>query len=80
MALIDTGGSVTTVGRPLYQKLQQVNVLRLQKGHIPRLEGVDGYPIPTLGCAEVEAEIGAGVYMTPIIFGQRQKRETQLCN
>ncbi len=41
---------------------------------MPRLEGVGGNPIPTLGCAEVEVGIAAGVYKTPVVVSDRKER------
>ncbi len=74
LALIDTGVSVTMMGRPLYQKVQQVRALKLQTHDMPRLEGVDGNPAPTLGCAEVEVRIAAGMYKTPVVVSARKER------
>ncbi len=42
LALLDTGASVSMMGRPLYQKVQQVSRLRLQTQDTPQLEGVGG--------------------------------------
>ncbi len=53
------------MGLALYQKVQGAHVLKLQTHGLPRLDG--GNPAPTLGCAEVEAGIGAGVYKTPVV-------------
>ena len=53
LALIDIGVSVTMMGWLLYQKVQQVGGLKLQTHDMPRLKGVGGNPVPTLGCAEV---------------------------
>ena len=74
LALIVTGASVTMMGRPLYQKVQQVRALKLQTHDMPRLEGVGGNPVPTLGCAEVEVGIAAGVYKTPVVVSARKER------
>ncbi len=41
---------------------------------MPRLEGVGGNPVPTLGCAEVEVGIAAGVYKTPVVVSVRKER------
>ncbi len=71
---IDTGASVTMMGRPLYQKVQQVRALKLQTHDMPRVEGVGGNPVPTLGCAEVEVGIAAGVYKTPVVVSARKER------
>ena len=62
------------MGRPLYQKVQQVRALKLQTHDMPRLEGVGGNPVPTLGCAEVEVGIAAGVYKTPVVVSARKER------
>ncbi len=56
-----TGASVTMMGRLLYQRVQQVRALKLQMCDMPRVKGVHGNPVPTLGCAEVEVGIAAGV-------------------
>ena len=85
MAVINTGASVSMMGRPFYQKVQQVRALKLQTHDMPRLEGVGGNPVPTLGCAEVEVGIAAGVYKTPVVArrvvvsssGQCQERKAQ---
>ncbi len=74
LALIDTGASVIMMGRLLYQKVQQVRALKLQTHDMPRLEGVGGNPIPTLGCAKVEVGIAAGVYRTPVVVSARKER------
>ncbi len=74
LALIDTGASVTLMGWPLYQTVQQVRALKLQTHNMPRLEGVGGNPVPTLGCAEVEVGIAARVYKTPVVVSARKKR------
>ncbi len=74
LALIDTGASVTMMGWPLYQKVQQVHALKLQTHDMPRLEGVGGNPVPTLGSAEVEVGIAAGVYKTPVVVSARKER------
>ncbi len=73
-ALIDTGASVTMRGRPLYQKVQQDCALKLQTHDMTRLEGVGGNPVPTLGCAEAEVGIAAGVYKTPVVVSARKER------
>ncbi len=85
LALIDTVVSVTMMGRPLFQNVQQVHTLKLQTHDMQRLEGVGGNPVPTLGCAEVEVGIAAGVYKTPVVArrvvvsssGQCQERKAQ---
>ncbi len=74
LVLIDTGASVTMMGWPLYQKVQQVHALKLQTHDMPRLEGVGGNPVPTLGCAEVEVGIAAGVYKAPVVVSARKER------
>ncbi len=73
LALIDTGASVTMMGWPLYQKVQQVSALKLQMHDMPHLKGVGGNPVPTLGCAEVEVGIAAGVYKTPVVVSARKE-------
>ncbi len=40
LALLDTGASVSMMGRPLYQKVQQVSCLRLQTQDTAQLEGL----------------------------------------
>ncbi len=72
LALIDTGASVTMMGRPLYQKVQQVLALKLQTHDMPRLKGVGGNPVPPLGHAEVEVWIAAGVYRKPVVVSARK--------
>ncbi len=42
--------------------------------YMPRLKGVGGNHVPTLGCAEVEVGIAAGVYKTPVVVSARKKR------
>ncbi len=61
------------MGRPLYQKGQQVRTLKLQTHDMPCLEGVGGNPVPMLGCAEVEVGIAAGVYKTPVVVSARKE-------
>ncbi len=63
---IDTGASVSMIGRPLYQKIQQVSRLRLQMQDTPQLEGVGGNPVPTLGHTMVGVGIGDGVYKATV--------------
>ncbi len=41
---------------------------------MPGLEGVGGNPIPTLGSAEVEVGIAAGVYKALVVFSVRNER------
>ncbi len=60
------------MGRPLYQKEQRA--LKLQTHDMPRLEGVGGNPVPTLGSAEVDFGIAAGVYKTPVVVRARKKK------
>ncbi len=74
LALIDTGASVTMMGRPLYPKVQHVRALKLQTHDMPRLEVVGGNPVPMLGCAEVGVGIAAGVYRTPVVVSARKER------
>ncbi len=62
------------MGWPVYQKVQQVRALKLQTHDMPRLEGVGGNPVPTVGCAEVEVGIATGVYKTPVVVSARTKR------
>ncbi len=64
---------MTMTGHPLYQKVQRVCTLRLQTRDTLRLEGVGGNPVPTLGCAEVEVGIGAGMYKTPVVVSARKE-------
>lgn len=51
-----------------------MHALRLQTCEIPRLEGVGGNPVPTLGGAEVVVEIGARGYNTPVVVSARKER------
>ncbi len=74
LALIDNRASVTMMGRLLYQKVQQARALKLQTHDMPRLEGVGGNPVLTLGCAEVEVGIAAGVYKTSVVVNARKER------
>ncbi len=41
---------------------------------MPRLEGVDGNPILTLGCAEAEVGIAAGVYKMPVVVNAKKEK------
>ncbi len=66
LALIDTGASVMMMGRPLYEKIHQLRPL-LQMQEMPRLEGVGGNPVPTLGSTEVGVNIGVGTYKAPVM-------------
>ncbi len=74
LALTDTGASVSVMGRPLYQKVQQVSQLRLQMQDTPRLEGVGGNPVPSLGHAAVQVGIGDGVYKATFVVSARRER------
>ncbi len=74
LVLIDTGASVAMMGWPLYQKVQQVRVLKFQTHNMPRLEGVGGNPVATLRCAEIEVGIAAGVHKTPVVVSARKDR------
>ncbi len=62
------------IGRPLHQKVQQVSQLRLQMQDTPRLEGVGGNPVPTLGHADVQVGIGDGVYKATVVVSARRER------
>ncbi len=74
LALLDTGASVSMMGRPLYQKVQQVSRLRLQMQDTPQLEGVGGNPVPTLGHTMVGVGIGDGVYKATVVVSARKER------
>ncbi len=74
LAQIDTGSSVSMMGRPLYHKVQQVSQLRLETQDTPRLEGVGGNPVPTLGHADVQVGIGDGVYKSTVVVSARRER------
>ncbi len=74
LALIDTGASMSMMGRHLYQKVQQVSQMRLQTQDTPRLEGVGGNPVPTLGHADVQVGIGDGVYKATVVVSARSER------
>ncbi len=39
-----------------------------------RVEGVGGNPVPTVGCAEVEGVIVAGVYKIPVEVSASKER------
>ncbi len=67
LGLIDTGTSVSMLGRPLYQKIKQLKQLTLQTQETPRLEGVGGNPVPTFGHAEVEVGVGTGKYKAAVV-------------
>ncbi len=54
--------------------MQQIRTLKLQTHNMPRVEGVGGNPVPTLGCAEVEVGIAAGVYKTPVVVSAKTQR------
>ncbi len=62
------------MGWQLYQKVWQVRTLKLQTHDMPRLEGMGGNPVPTLGCAEVEVGIATGVYKIPVVVSARKER------
>ncbi len=55
-------------------KMQEVCTLKLQTHDMPRLKGVSCNPVPTLGCAEVEVGIAAGVYKTPAVISAMKER------
>ena len=74
LALLDTGASVSMMGRPLCQKVQQVSRLRLQTQDTPQLEGVGGNPVPTLGHTMVGVGIGDGVYKATVVVSARKER------
>ncbi len=74
LALIDTGASVSMMGRPLYHKVQQVSQMRLETQDTPRLKGVGGNPVPTLGHADVQVGIGDGVYKATLVVSARRER------
>ncbi len=74
LALIDTGASVSMLGHPLYQKIKQLKQLTLQTQETPRLEGVGGNPVPTLGHAEVEVGVGTGKYKAAVVVSAHKKR------
>ncbi len=74
LALLDTGASVSMMGRPLYQKVQQVSRLRLQMQDTPWLEGVGGNSVPTLGHTTVRVGIGDGVYKATAVVSARKER------
>ncbi len=46
----------------------------LQMRETPRLEGVGGNPVPTLGHAEVDVVIGDGVYKAAVVVSARRER------
>ncbi len=56
LALIDTGASMSMMGRPLYRKVQQVSQMHLQTQETPQLEGIGGNPILTLGHTDVQVQ------------------------
>ncbi len=62
------------MGRPLYQKIQQVSQIRLQMCETPRLKGVGRNPVPTLGHAEVDMGIGNDVYKAAVVVSARWQR------
>ncbi len=61
-------------GRPLYQKMKQLKQLTLHTQETPRLEGVGGNPVPTLGHAEVEVGVGTGKYNAAVVVSARKER------
>ncbi len=69
-----TGALVSLMGRPLYQKVQQVSCLCLQMQETRRLKEVSGNPVPTLGHTEVEVRIGNGVYKATVVVSTRKER------
>ncbi len=74
LALIDTGASVSMLFCPLYQKIKQCKELTLPTQETPRLEGVGGNPVPTLGHAEVEVGVGTGKYKAAVAVSTRIER------
>ncbi len=67
LALIDTGASVTMIGRPLYEKIQKLQPLRLKMQEMPRLKGLGGNPVSTLGSTEVDVDKGGGTYKATVM-------------
>ncbi len=47
--------------------------LHLQTHDTPRLEGVGGNPIPTLGNAKVNVGIGNGIYKVAVVSTRRER-------
>ncbi len=74
LALLDTGASVSMMGRPLYQKVQQVSRLCLQMQDTPQLKGVGGNSVPTLGHTTVGVGIGDGVYKATVVVSARKEK------
>ncbi len=74
LVLIDTGAFMSLMGRPLYQKVQQVSQMRLQMQETPRLEGVRGNSVPTLGHADGQVAIRDGLYKATVVASARRKR------
>ena len=74
LALLDTSPSASMMGRPLFQKVLQVSRLPLQTQDMPRLEGVGGNPVPTLGHTMVGVGIGDGVYKATVVVSARKER------
>ncbi len=72
LALLDTSASVSMMGRPLYQKVQQVS-LCVSKGKTPQLEGVGGNPVPTLGHTTVGVGIRDGVYRATVVSARKER-------
>ncbi len=73
LALVDTGASVSMLGRPLYQKIQQLRQIDLQTKETPRLKEVGGNPVSTLGHAEVEVGVGNGKYKATVVVSARRE-------
>ncbi len=59
MALLDTGATCTTIGRPLYETLQTANPLKVKQDEELHLEVVGGGANPTLGTANVQIVISS---------------------
>ncbi len=74
LALINTGASVTMMDHPLYEKIEKLRPLHLQMREMPRLEGVGGNPVPTLGSTEVGVDIGAGTHKATVMVSARRER------
>ncbi len=74
LGLIDTEASVTMMGHPLYEKIQKLQPEHLQTREMPRLEGVGGNPVPTLGITVVGVDIGAGTYKATVMVSARKER------
>ncbi len=74
LVLLDTGATVSMMGRPLYQKMQQVSWLRLQMQETLRLKEVGGNPVPALGHTTVGVGIGDSVYKATVVVSARKER------